>query len=169
MRTINGKWAGPVIKGLLPIEAESPRPVINWQPTLTSISCPDGQPEVGTRRIVTVRLADTGAAFTTSGSITPPILGLPLGPICNFSKVRTSDVRGFLRNRANPSILGKGYNRIIHGQCVRSRQIRMMIFFKIFAKAQEPELIEYEWNAFGREGGTAIRQLQMQMCACSIA
>ncbi len=34
-----------------------------------------------------------------------------------------------------------------------------MVLFKIFTKAQEPELVEDEWNAFGSEGGIAIGHL----------
>ncbi len=38
---MNGKWAGPFFVGLPPIEAGTPSPAINSQPTVTSMLCPE--------------------------------------------------------------------------------------------------------------------------------
>ena len=40
-----------------------------------------------------------------------------------------------------------------------SRKVRMMVFFKVFTKTQEPKLIEDEWDTFSSEGGIAIGYL----------
>jgi hypothetical protein len=45
----------------------------------------------------------------------------------------------------------------------------MMVLFKIFAEAQEPEFIDDKGNTFGGEGGIAVGHLEVQMCRGRIA